>query len=223
MTVFSAQNAKDIASSRYTCKAYDPNKPLNDDTIKQLLETLRLSPSSINIQPWRFLVADNATAKVKICQSMIGNGEHNVAKVMNASHVLVLCTKTSLDTRHLDNVLHAEHKAGRFSSNEAMTARKQHCMTYLQPLQQDPKKLFIWSEQQTFIALGHFLFAAQIAGVAATPIGGFNVQILNDILHLADRHLTSSVIVALGYPSKDEPNQHLPKARLDADQVIEFI
>lgn len=45
-----------IAQTRYTTKAYDPNKKIPAEQFERLLEILRLTPSSINIQPWHFLL-----------------------------------------------------------------------------------------------------------------------------------------------------------------------
>ena len=43
-----------IAQNRYTTKMYN-GKRIPEDTLNQLKEILRLSPSSINSQPWQFV------------------------------------------------------------------------------------------------------------------------------------------------------------------------
>ena len=45
----------ELVKHRYTAKRYDANKPISDETLNDLLEVLRLSPSSVNIQPWHFM------------------------------------------------------------------------------------------------------------------------------------------------------------------------
>ena len=40
----------ELVKHRYTAKRYDANKPISDETLNDLLEVLRLSPSSVNIQ-----------------------------------------------------------------------------------------------------------------------------------------------------------------------------
>lgn len=45
----------DLARTRYTCKHYDPSRAIDGRTIAKLAEILRLSASSVNIQPWRFV------------------------------------------------------------------------------------------------------------------------------------------------------------------------
>lgn len=216
-------NALDIAKNRYTCKAYDKYKKIDQATLQTLLECLRLSPSSINIQPWRFLVASTDNAKQRISKSMIGSDTHNVAKVLNASHVLVFCRYIQLNQAHLDKVLLAEQQAERFSSQESFDKRKALCQDYLKHYSSCPQNLTQWMTEQVFIALGHFLLSAQMLGVQATAIGGFNSSLLDKELGLDAKNLSSVVVVALGYASADDINQHLPKARLDSQDIFENI
>lgn len=214
--------ARHHAQSRYTCKAYDANQKISEVDLNELLEILRLAPSSINSQPWQFLVTDNADTKAKITQSMVGGDAHNAAKINNASHVIIMCTRTDLGDAHLQKVLQAEKDGGRFASDEVMQARFELCNHYISQLADDQTKLFQWSENQTFIALGHLLFAVSLMGIDATPIGGYDQAVLDEAFGLADQGLKSSVLVALGYASQNDGNKNLPKARLNAEEVIKF-
>lgn len=56
----------DVARTRYTTKHYDPAKRVSDADFADLLEVLRLAPTSVNAQATRYFVADNAAAKEKI-------------------------------------------------------------------------------------------------------------------------------------------------------------
>jgi nitroreductase/dihydropteridine reductase len=42
--------------SRYTVKKYNPQGTISEEQIQQLKEILHLSPSSINSQPWNFVL-----------------------------------------------------------------------------------------------------------------------------------------------------------------------
>lgn len=46
-----------LAKRRYTTKAYDASRQIPQATVDALLEQLRHSPSSVNSQPWHFVVA----------------------------------------------------------------------------------------------------------------------------------------------------------------------
>ena len=56
----------ELMRTRYTTKHYDPNRRVSDADMETLLEVLRLSPSSTNIQPWKFYVVDTPEAKEKM-------------------------------------------------------------------------------------------------------------------------------------------------------------
>ena len=51
----------DAMLSRYTTKVYDHTKKINDQSIENLKEILRLSPSSINSLPWKFTFVRDQT------------------------------------------------------------------------------------------------------------------------------------------------------------------
>jgi nitroreductase len=44
---------------RYATKVFDPSKKVSDADFEILLESLRLTPSSFGIQPWKFVVVKN--------------------------------------------------------------------------------------------------------------------------------------------------------------------
>ncbi|MGB8808325.1 MAG: nitroreductase family protein, partial [Acinetobacter calcoaceticus] len=86
--------------SRYTTKAYDSEKKIPQEKINKLLEILRFSPSSVNIQPWHFFVADNLAAKERIAKALTGKYAYNGPKVLESSHTLVFCTKTDISSEY---------------------------------------------------------------------------------------------------------------------------
>lgn len=81
---------------------------------------LRLSPSSINSQPWRFILASRYEAKACIAKTTAGFYVFNERKVLDASHVGVFCAKTSIDETDLSALLDKENADGRFASQQAM-------------------------------------------------------------------------------------------------------
>ena len=62
--------------------------------------------------------------------------------------------------------------------------------------------------------------AAGIEGIDATPIGGFDEQIISEELGLAEKGLIPSVLLALGYRSEQDFNAKLPKSRLNQDDIF---
>ncbi len=53
----------ELSKKRFTAKKFDPSKKIPEDDIKKLKEILRLSPSSVNSQPWVFIFGSSDQAK----------------------------------------------------------------------------------------------------------------------------------------------------------------
>ncbi|MEJ6080476.1 nitroreductase family protein, partial [Vibrio sp. 1-Bac 57] len=51
---------------RYTAKKYDSSKKVSQQDLDVLYQALRLSPSSINSQPWKFIVIESDAAKQRM-------------------------------------------------------------------------------------------------------------------------------------------------------------
>lgn len=53
----------DAARRRYAVKAYDPERRVPEAAMRQIYELLRHSPSSVNAQPWHFVVPTTRPAR----------------------------------------------------------------------------------------------------------------------------------------------------------------
>lgn len=211
----------ELAQSRYTTKAYDASKKIPAAQLQELLEVLRLTPSSINIQPWHFLVAQTDAAKQQLAQAMPDGNSYNIPKVLNASEVIVFCAKTDIDHQHVERIIDAEAAVGRFATDTDRANRLNMTKFYLDQYQS--KDIDRWIDAQLHIALGSLLFAAAANRIDATPIGGFSNTLLDQGLDLAAQGLRSVVLVALGYHSDQDNNAKLAKARLSAGEIIRLI
>ncbi|MDD5056370.1 MAG: oxygen-insensitive NAD(P)H nitroreductase [Sideroxydans sp.] len=213
-----------IALSRHTCKAYDPARKIPAEQVEQLKTLLRFSPSSINSQPWHFIIASSEAGKARIAKAaQQGPYAANGPKILNASHVVVFCVRTTMDEAHLANLLAQEDADGRYPTPEAKAAQSKGRSFYTGLHRYDFKDTQHWMEKQLYLALGTLLLGAATLEIDATPIEGFDQRILNEELGLREQGLTSVVIAALGYRGADDFNAKLPKSRLPMGKVIEEI
>lgn len=208
---------------RYATKAYDASKTIPPAQFEQLLDVLNLTPSSINIQPWHFFVAEQNLAKQRIAKALVGNYAYNAAKVLDASHSIVFCSKTDIDSTHLEEIILQESQDGRFKDQQVQQNQMNSRNFYVDYYRQEQGDISRWTENQTFIALGQLLVAAAVSGIDATPIGGFDAEILSQELDLTAQGLKPSVIVALGYRSEQDFNAKLPKSRLNRSNIISIL
>ena len=82
----------DLAKNRYTTKTYS-DKKIDTNKIEELKEILRLSPSSINCQPWHFTFVGNPEVKEKLAKVSFVNEQ----KIREASHLVVFSVIDNLE------------------------------------------------------------------------------------------------------------------------------
>ena len=212
-----------LAKSRYTTKAYDATRIIPQATIDTLLDQLRHSPSSVNSQPWHFVVASDAQGKARVAKGAEGAFAYNEGKILNASHLIVLCTRTEMSEEHLNAVLAQEEHEGRFHTPQAKTGQDAIRRGYVDIHKYDFKDVQHWMEKQTYLALGTLLLGAASLEVDATPMEGLDFKKLDEELGLRAKGFTSLVVVALGYRAENDFNAKLPKSRLSAETVFTYL
>ena len=213
----------DAVARRHTVKAFASGKSLPEEEIETLLNVLRNSPSSVNSQPWHFVVASTPEGREQIAQSTTGAFVYNGPKVLNASHVIALCMRTDLDDAHLQNVLAQEEQDGRFAKPEGKAGQDKSRRGYVDMHRYEQRDIPQWMEKQVYLALGGLLLGAAMLGIDATPMEGFDQRTLDQALGLREKGFTSVVLVSLGYRSDEDFNAALPKSRLPREEIFTFI
>lgn len=210
----------DIIRTRYTSKAYDGTRKLTDEQRAQLLELLRFSPSSVNAQPWHFMVIDSADAKARILPAVT---DANAAKIQNAAMVVLFTTHTEITEEHLKTLLEKEAQDGRFINDDARLGQDKGRRYFVGLNSESREKQQAWMARQAYIALGFLLLGAASMGLDATPIEGFFPDKMDAALDLPQRGLRSVVMAVVGYHSEADFNAGLPKSRLNAQDVITLL
>ncbi|MGP0174207.1 oxygen-insensitive NAD(P)H nitroreductase [Pseudomonas sp. NCHU5208] len=212
-------NPVSFARQRYTTKAYDATRQVEQASIDELLELLRLAPSSVNSQPWHFVMASSVAGKARLAKGTQGGFVYNQPKVLDASHVILICTQREMSEAHLAALLEQEGADGRFRDDAARTTQQNTRNSYVK-LHRELGDMSHWMEKQAYLALGTLLLGAASLGLDATPMEGIDRDALDAELGLAERGLRSLVMVALGYHSDSDFNAALPKSRLPAERVF---
>ena len=59
----------DVINQRASCRSYDPDRPVPDETLRRILNVGRMAPSAANRQPWIFCLAssEQALARLRPC------------------------------------------------------------------------------------------------------------------------------------------------------------
>lgn len=178
---------------RSATKGYN-GKTIEDEKLEQILEAIRLAPSSSGLQPFKVLVIKNKELREKL-QPISCNQD----QIVKASHILVFAAWDEYTTERVDSFFEFSNEV----RNLPQTTTDDYRLNLLTMLEKQTKdQHFNNASKQTYIALGFGLLAAADLRVDATPIEGFNNKAVDELLNLPQQGLKSTVLMALGY--KDE-------------------
>ncbi len=212
------QDITQYAKKRYAAKAYEPGKKISDEDLEKIKELLRLSPSSINIQPWHFILAASDEGKARVAKATEERFPMNTQSILNASHVVVFTTRTEINQVYLDKLLTTEDQDGRFADEEAKQ-RMSGARGMFVGLHKDD--LVDWLDKQVYLNLGAFLLGVAALDITATPMEGIDTAVLDEEFGLKEKGFKSNVVVTLGYQDADKDfNLKLPKSRLPYSDIL---
>ncbi len=218
-----SQSTLKSAKNRHSVKAYNPNRKIAADDVAALKELLRLSPSSINIQPWHFIMASSQEAKDRVSKAAYGNFAYNAPSIQNASQVVVFCCKTGISENDVERIVTQEEKDGRYRSADSKTNRATMMNNYVKA-RNDAGTTDAWALNQVYLNLGFFLMGVATMGIDATPMEGIDQAMLDEEFDLAAQGLRACFVVTLGYlDTENDYNAALPKSRLKMGAVLEEI
>lgn len=190
---------------RYTTKKYNASKKIAAKDKEALKEILRLSPSSINSQPWKFTFVSDENTKQKLSEvSWL-----NTSKVLDSDTVVVFS--------QIDDISLFEQQIEAKLSEGAVNYFKE----FIKP--KSDAEIKAWFGKQVYLSLGILLSACAAMGIDATPMEGIEPDNYDKILEL--ENYKTLVAVAIGYRAEDDKNQPSinPKSRRNLDDVIENV
>jgi nitroreductase / dihydropteridine reductase len=197
---------------RYATKKFDADKKVSAQDLQTVLQSLRLAASSYGLQPWKFVLVNNAEVRNRLLEHSM-----NQNQVVDASHLIVLCRKTKLTEADVDSYVEdtANTRGVELSSLEAYSGMMKESIK-----SKDESAMQIWMEKQIYIALGTVLTTCAAIGIDSCPMEGFDRANYNRILGLTEKGLTSVVLCPIGYRSADDKYGDAKKVRFSLDQLI---
>lgn len=195
----------DLSKNRYTTKKYDSSKKISENDIEELKEILRLSPSSINSQPWKFIMVSNEEIKNQLAEVSYFNEQ----KIKDASHLVVFCA--------IDDIQSFENQINKNLPEGAVAYYNQ----FIKQLSEQEIKS--WLKNQVYLSLGYFLSACASMSIDSTPMEGIKSDEYNTILNL--KNYTTLAAVAIGYREQNDPNQPKikNKSRLEMEEIVKVL
>ena len=170
----------DAIKQRRSVKHYDPNHKLTEDEMNQLMSLAVLSPTSFNMQNWRFVLVKDPEIRKQIRAAA-----WDQSQVTDASLLIVVC---------------ADLKAWKDNPGQYWINAPKEAQDFLVPamgpfyqgkgqLQRDE------AMRSCGIAAQTIMLAAKSIGYDSNPMIGFDPEKISEIIKLPDEHVISMLIV----------------------------
>jgi nitroreductase len=217
MTSITSEQLNGALEWRYATKVFDASRKIAPETWAALEHALVLSPSSFGLQPYKFLVINDAALRAKLMPATWGQKQ-----VVECSHYVVFTARTSLGAEHIDAFIHRIAEV-RGITEESLKSYREMMNNSLIGDGTLSKMIPEWAARQAYIAIGNLMTSAAVLGVDACPIEGFEPDKYDEILGLKNSGFASVVCCALGYRAAGDKYATLAKVRFPEKELVQHI
>ncbi len=209
---------KDL-NTRYTAKKYDAEKRISAEDMDVIKEALRLSASSINSQPWKFIIVESDEAKQRFHDSFENMHQFNQPHAKAASHTILFAYDPKFTKEKFAKRVDAEVTSGHLPADMYDTFMGAYAFAEMNT--DETGFNGNWTKAQTYLALGNILHTLARLGIDSTPMEGVDGQRIGELFaNELDGHVCE-LALTMGYHKDGEDYNHgLPKARLHLDDVV---
>ena len=163
---------------RRSVKHYDPHHTMSEAEINALLELALLSPTSFNMQNWRFVVVTDPEKRAAIQAAA-----WNQAQVTEASITILLCAK-----------LNAYEDAGRYWVHAPQPVQDM-LVPMIAPFYQNSAELRRDEAMRSIgIAAQTLMLTAKSMGYDSCPMIGFDPEKVAEIIDLPEKHVIGMML-----------------------------
>jgi nitroreductase len=193
----------ELVEKRFAARAFSEKKIENSE-LNQILEMIRLSPSAMNLQPWKIKIIDDDNLKEELYQN-----SWDQKHIKSCSHALLMCANTDLEGQ-AEKIINGIKASG--APDEMIEFYK---MAAKRLTEGTPEKLLCEAQKNVFIATTQGVYAAKSLGIDSCIIQGFDPEAFARILKLPE-NIVPTVLITLGY-ALEEPS---PKMRFPKEEIM---
>jgi len=206
----------DALQWRYATKIFDATKKIPADVWSALEKSLVLTPTSYGLQPYHFLVVQDAAKRATLLPNSWGQKQ-----VVDCSHFVVFTARTEMKEADVDRFVKRSAEV-RGVPAESLAAYRG---MMLGDVVNGPRGKIAheWAARQCYIALGNLMTAAAVLGVDACPMEGINPPEYDKILGLDGSGYKTVVALALGYRAASDKYASLAKIRYETSELVKVV
>lgn len=196
---------------RHACKIFDESKKIPNNQFLEILESARLSPSSLGLEPTRLLVVRDKHLRERLKEVC-----WNQIQLTSASEVVVLKCLLSPMTPPSNYIDKMSFRRGK--TDEERKKWVKFYDRFLKTNESNGITLRHWVEKQSYIAGSSMMNYAAYLGIDSCAIEGFEERKLNKVLEIDSFKECVSMIITFGYRIKEQQKRY----RLSLDELVEY-
>ncbi len=207
---------------RRTVKKYDTTRKVSQRDLDVFFEALRLSPSSINSQPWKFVIIESDAARERMSKTFANKFQFNQPHIFDSSQIILFAHNPRYTRKDYAEVVDKGIADGRTKQENRAGAFGSFAFAELNTDEQG--NTAPWTKAQLYIAMGNALHILARLRIGATPMEGIDTELVNTGFKNELGGYQCDVALAIGYPHpKDDFNALLPKSRRSPDSIFTYI
>lgn len=204
---------------RHATKKYDATRKVSEQDLDVLFEAMRLCASSINSQPWRFIVIESDVAKQRMNSTFADKHQYNQPHVFDSSHIILFAYNPRYTRDNYAQIVDKgiEDKRTKIEDRESAFG----VFAFAEFNTDETGNTSCWTKAQTYLAFGNTLHVLARLRIDSTPLEGIDIDLVNEEFKEELEGYQCDVALAIGYhhPVGDY-NEKLPKSRLSMDSVL---
>ena len=204
---------------RHSTKKYDATRKVSQENLDVLFEAMRLSASSINSQPWRFIVIESNESKERMNKTFARQHQYNQPHVFDSSHIILFAYHPRYTRDHYAHVVDKGIEDKRINAEDRESAFG--VFTFAEVNTDETGNTRCWTKAQLYLALGNTLHTLARLRIDSTPLEGIDIDLVNESFKEELEGYQCDVALAIGYHHpEDDFNAKLPKSRHSLDRIL---
>ncbi|QGJ66899.1 nitroreductase family protein [Bacillus velezensis] len=180
----------DIMKGRRSIRNYDPAVKISKEEMTQILEEATTAPSSVNAQPWRFLVIDSPEGKEKLAPL----ASFNQTQVSTSSAVIAVFADMNSDD-YLEEIYSKAVELG-YMPQEVKDRQIAALTAHFEKL---PEQV----NRETILIDGglvsmQLMLTARAHGYDTNPIGGFDKEKIAEVFGMDKERYVPVMLLSIG-------------------------
>lgn len=203
MSTITAKGFKEIVLGRRSVKNYDPAVKISREEMTEILAEATTAPSSINMQPWRFVVIDTPEGKAKLAElAMYNTNQVNTSAAVIAVFGDMKCIENA------DEIYGKSVELGYMPEDV-----KEKLVASFKPMyenlpEQNMRDIVLIDASLVSMQL---MLVARAHGYDTNPIGGYDKQRIAEAFGLEKERYVPIMLISIGKAATEgRPSYRLP-------------